>query len=87
MSRVQDDLIHQYDISIIQDRLKIAAAQAEEQAENIAEQFLEGKHINSVNNEFYFIAGLLCLYILVLNVFATFICSCKQTYLFVLQEI
>jgi len=38
----QDDLHAKYDLNLTADNLKVAALQAEEQAETIAEQFLTG---------------------------------------------
>jgi len=38
----QDDLHAKYDLNLTVDNLKVAALQAEEQAETVAEQFLSG---------------------------------------------
>ena len=42
-SSKQETLRAQFDPSALQARLKVAASQAEEESENIAEQFLSGK--------------------------------------------
>jgi ESCRT-I complex subunit VPS37 len=42
-SRLQDDMLKSFDSQVLQDNLKVAALEAEEKSESIAEEFLEGK--------------------------------------------
>lgn len=44
LSQRQDSALHQFDIPVIQDRLKVAAQEAEEESESIADQFLDGEY-------------------------------------------
>jgi hypothetical protein len=46
LSRKQDAILHQFEITSLQDRLKVAALEAEEESENIAEKFLDGEFGN-----------------------------------------
>lgn len=46
----QDSLHAKYDLNLTADNLKVAALQAEEEAEAIAEQFLTGSFINTLSH-------------------------------------
>lgn len=56
----QDDLHAKFDLSFTADNLKVAALQAEEQAETIAEHFLSGQMTVEEFNEKYMAARKLC---------------------------
>ena len=60
-SRLQDDMLKSFDSQVLQDNLKVAALEAEEKSESIAEEFLEG------SSDLFYAGFKYCLQIIVLK--------------------